>query len=121
MATPARKRARVEPGKAQACGAVQPLSVPDAKAIVDELKAKLKLQKFYPGSHAEACSLKFATPRFPADKAGQLLGVGEDGKPTARTFGGEHVAQLLRLKPGALKGTLFKKPHRWSKPGSTAA
>ena len=33
---------------------------------------------------------------------------------------GEDISQMLRFKHGELKGTLYKKPHRWSKPGTAA-
>lgn len=99
---------------------MQPLAARDAKPIVDEIKAKLKGKKFYPGSHAEPRTVHFSTPRFPLDKAEQLFGVGADGKPAARKFKGEQIAQVLRLKPDALKATLYKKPHRFAGPGATA-
>jgi len=119
LPTPQRKRARKEPAQV-AAGTVKPLAARDAKPIVDEIKAKLKGKKFYPGSHAEPRSVQFSTPRFPAEKAENFLGVGVDGKPAARMFEGERIQLLLRLKPDTLKATLYKKPHRFSKPGATA-
>mmetsp|Transcript_122410 Transcript_122410/g.341185 ORF Transcript_122410/g.341185 Transcript_122410/m.341185 type:complete len:489 (+) Transcript_122410:61-1527(+) len=119
LPTPQRKRARKEPAQV-AAGTVKPLAVRDAKPIVDEIKAKVKGKKFYPGSHAEPRSVHFSTPRFPVEKAEQFLGVGADGKPAARMFDGEQIQSLLRLKPDTLKASLYKKPHRFSKPGATA-
>mmetsp|Transcript_63431 Transcript_63431/g.112768 ORF Transcript_63431/g.112768 Transcript_63431/m.112768 type:complete len:271 (+) Transcript_63431:46-858(+) len=117
--TPQRKRARIEPTPVPMDASVKPLSAGDAKAIVDELKAKLKAKKFFPGSQAEPCSVTFSSPRFPVEVARQLLGPSTTGKGT-RSFQGRQIDCLLRLKPGALKATLYKKPHRFSKPGATA-
>jgi len=122
LPTPQRKRARTEPAKdsppKDVERAVTPLAARDAAPIVDDIKKQLKGKKFYPGSHAQPCSVRFSTPRFPLDKAECLLGVGADGQPTARTFEGEQVMQVLRMKPGTLKATLYKKPHRFSKRGA---
>jgi hypothetical protein len=133
MPTPQRKRSRAEMEQSSskhtraptniaqvAVRTVEPLTAREAKPITDEIKAKLKGKKFYPGSHAESRSIHFSTPRFPLDRAEHFLGLGADGKPAARKFSGEQIRTLLRLKPDTLKATLYKKPHRFSKPGATA-
>ena len=68
----------------------------EAKPIVDEIKAKVKGKKFYPGSHAEPRTVHFSTPRFPRDRAEQLLGFGADGKPAVREFKGEQSESKVR-------------------------
>lgn len=97
----------------------KPLTASLAKPIVAELKTKLKSAKFFPGSHAEARLLTFTAPRFPSEVAEQLFGPKWDGKLLSRKFEGAVIAEILRLKPGDLKATLYKKPHRFSKRGAT--
>jgi len=99
---------------------MKPMAASDAKAIVDEIKAKVKSKKFYPGSHAEEHSVRFSAPRFPAEKAIEILGSGTDGKPDPRKFEGDEILHILRLKPDTLKAVLYRKPHRFSKRGATA-
>ena len=86
--TPQPKLARPETAQG-AAEAAQPLAACEAKPIVDEIKAKVKGKKFYPGSHTEPRTVHFSTPRFPRDRAEQLLGFGADGKPAVREFKGE--------------------------------
>eukprot|EP00746_Dinoflagellata_sp_MGD_P067572 gnl/MRDRNA2_/MRDRNA2_27895_c0_seq1.p1 gnl/MRDRNA2_/MRDRNA2_27895_c0~~gnl/MRDRNA2_/MRDRNA2_27895_c0_seq1.p1 ORF type:complete len:323 (+),score=78.10 gnl/MRDRNA2_/MRDRNA2_27895_c0_seq1:86-970(+) len=98
----------------------KPLPAPIAKSIVAEMKTKLKSMKFFPGSHAEARLIRFSAPRIPPHVVEQLqnLGPTEPAKQSCWKIAPLEAFQILRLKPGDLKATLYKKPHRFSKRGA---